>query len=93
TLLYEGRMYDSEQARQLGLVDEVVPADQLLAQAHVAANRLGGREPAAFASIKRELRRAAAEVIAQRDEASVREFADIWYSPETWRQVQEIKIR
>jgi enoyl-CoA hydratase len=61
-LVMGARTYDPEQARELGLVDEVVPADALVERA-VAAARVMASEvpPDTFAITKTQLRRAALE--------------------------------
>jgi hypothetical protein len=56
------------------------------------AREFAGRDGAAFRSIKRLLRNGIAEKIALEEDASIREFINIWYSEETWAKLQEIKI-
>ena len=92
-ILYSGAMYSAEEALALGLVDQVVSADELASRALAAAEELAARDPAAFTSIKRLLRRPAAEEGRRRERASILEFADIWYSDGTWSCLQKIKIR
>jgi hypothetical protein len=50
------------------------------------------KDAAAFKSIKGLLRRPVAQEMVQREPDSIREFADIWYSEETWVQLREIVI-
>lgn len=52
-LALEGRPVSSEEAERLGLVHRVVPADELLAEAHATAERLARRSKPAVAGIKR----------------------------------------
>ncbi len=90
---YGGALYDAEQALALGLVDATV-ADAALGDA--ARARLAehtGRSPAAFSSIKLLLRQPILDEIERREAASIREFVDIWYSPEMRRELEKIKIR
>ncbi len=47
----------------------------------------------AFAGIKSLLRKPVADEMRVREEASIKEFVEIWYSDETWRNVRDIKIR
>ena len=91
-ILYSGAMYSAVEAHSLGLVDEVTTAEELSERALAAANELAARAPAAFASIKRLLRRSAAEEGRRREHDSILEFVDIWYSEGTWRNLQKIKI-
>jgi enoyl-CoA hydratase/carnithine racemase len=85
-------MYAPEEALALGLVDRVVPEAELGAAADEAARALGSKDPAAFGSVKLLLRRPALEEMADREEASLREFVEIWYSERTWEQLQKIQI-
>lgn len=49
----DGGPLDPESAAEIGLVDDVVPADELLERALGLATRLGGRPKAAIAAVKR----------------------------------------
>jgi len=63
-------------------------------EAGVAAVVLSrGKSPPAFRSNKRLLRGPVAEGMRRREGASIKDFVDIWYSEETWRNLQEIRIR
>jgi enoyl-CoA hydratase/carnithine racemase len=53
-------------------------------KAREVARRLAAKDAAAFRSIKDLLRAPVADEMAKRDEQSVREFVDIWYSENTW---------
>ena len=92
-VLFSGEMFKAEEALGLGLVDRAVPPDQLLAAAVDEARLLGSRDSRAFLSIKKLLRGPVAEEIERREAASIREFADIWYSEETWANLRRIEIR
>ncbi|MEL6122912.1 MAG: enoyl-CoA hydratase-related protein [Bacteroidota bacterium] len=52
----DGEKIEAERCKELGLVSQVCPADQLLDQAHSLAKRLAERPPLAFASTKRIMR-------------------------------------
>lgn len=56
-LAFFGDWVEAEEARTLGLVNRVVPADQLLAEAHAWATRLAEQAPAALALMKQGLNR------------------------------------
>jgi 3,2-trans-enoyl-CoA isomerase len=88
-----GTMLAPEEALALGLVDRVVPEAELLAAAREVAGAHGAKEPAAFRSVKLLLRGPVLEEMARREEASLREFVDIWYSERTWEKLQQIEIR
>src|SRR5262249_15829666 len=81
------------EALALGLVDEVVASAGLADAARRRLTELAGKPAAAFASIKQLLRRPMLEEIDRTEAQSVREFVDIWYSPDTRRELEKIKIR
>jgi enoyl-CoA hydratase/carnithine racemase len=87
-----GAMFTAPEAVELGLVDEVAPAEAVVDAARRAAERLAGTDPAAFASIKRLLRAPVAEEMERREPASIREFVEIWYSPSTRANLEKITI-
>jgi len=91
-ILYSGAMYSAEEAMSLGLVQEVVTGDNLMAQASRIALELASRHSPAFAGIKSLLRKPIAEDMMQRERTSIREFVDIWYSEPTWANLRDIKI-
>ncbi|MGZ6060264.1 MAG: enoyl-CoA hydratase/isomerase family protein, partial [Myxococcaceae bacterium] len=89
---YGGALYTAEQALALGLVDATVPGASLLEEARRRLQELTARSPTAFASIKRLLRQPILEEMERREPGSIREFVEIWYSEETRRQLEKIKI-
>jgi enoyl-CoA hydratase/carnithine racemase len=93
SILYSGAMYSANEARNLGLVDEVAGEQELGFVSNQAAFVLGSKHGPAFASIKALLRRPIAEEMKRREELSISEFADIWYSEATWSNLQNIIIR
>ena len=92
-VLYGGALYTADQALALGLVDAVVPDGALVDEASGRLSELAGKSPEAFRSIKRILRSAVAEEMQRREDASIREFVEIWYSEETRTELEKIKIR
>lgn len=91
-VLYSGSMYSAEEAKSIGLVDEVMAEQDLIGAAFKTASTLGSKYPPAFAGIKSLLRKTVAEDITRRQSDSIREFVDIWYSEHTWANLQNIKI-
>jgi len=91
-VLYSGSMYSAEEARAIGLIDEVVEEQDLMDAAFKMASTLGSKYPPAFSGIKSLLRKTIAEDIVRRQADSIREFVDIWYSEHTWANLQNIKI-
>jgi 3,2-trans-enoyl-CoA isomerase len=92
-ILYSGAMYSAEEARQLGLVDQVCPPEALLDTAKQRAKDLAQRDSAAFRNIKGLLRGPVAQEMARKEKDSILEFVDIWYSEETWSRLKGIQIR
>ncbi len=92
-VLYSGTLFTPEQAEALGLVDAVVPEEGLMEAARGVARRHADKDPAAFRSLKAMLRQPVLDDMAARESRSIREFVEIWYSPETWKRLREIRIR
>jgi len=92
TILYSGTLYSPQEALDLGLIDQIVPLKNLLEEAKRSAEDLAQKNAAAFKSIKNLLRQPVADEIFKRETSSIHEFVDIWYSEETWANVQEIQI-
>jgi methylglutaconyl-CoA hydratase len=76
-LLLTGRLFDAEEARRIGLVTEIVPADQLLQRANELAAQLMENSPASLLYTKRLLSTAARAELDSQIEAAVRENAAI----------------
>jgi enoyl-CoA hydratase/carnithine racemase len=92
-IVYGGALLTAEQALDRGLVDAVVPDGVLLDEARTRLEELASRSPQAFRSIKRLLRQSVLDEIERREEASIREFVEIWYSEGTRAELEKIKIR
>jgi len=91
-IIYSGALYSSEEAYSLGLVDEVVNAEDLTDAATKAASDLGHKPWPAFAGIKSLLRRPTLKETAQKESESIKEFVDIWYSESTREILKDVKI-
>jgi enoyl-CoA hydratase len=87
-LAYFGRTFSPAEALRMGLVEEVVPASQLLGHAFRTANQLGTIPDKAFSLTKRELRepylRRFQEVRAKVDA----EILEAWCSPSTLERLK-----
>ena len=92
-VLFSGEIFEANEALGLGLIDRALPLDELPAAAVEEARLLGSRDGRAYRSIKSLLRGPVAEEIERREQASIREFADIWYSEETRANLRKIEIR
>lgn len=89
---YSGAMYTAEEAYQLGLIDRISTEEALESDARNVALMYASKDGAAFKSVKNLLRKSAAEDMRRREQDSIREFVDIWYSESTWKTLQEKKI-
>jgi methylglutaconyl-CoA hydratase len=76
-LLLTGRLFDAEEAKRIGLVTEIVPAENLVARARELAGQLMENSPASLVYTKRLLSEAARVELDRQIEVSVRENAAI----------------
>jgi Delta3-Delta2-enoyl-CoA isomerase len=91
-VLYDGTMYSAQAASQLGMIDQVSSEEKLAGDAREVARRLAAKDAAAFRSMKGLLRAPVADEMAQKEPQSVQEFVDIWYSENTRRNLEAIRI-
>ena len=92
SVLYSGAMYTAEEAIQLGLIDRVSSPENLMDEARKVARDFAAKDLLAFRALKSLLRKPVAEEMVKREKESIREFVDIWYSENTWKNLEEIKI-
>jgi Delta3-Delta2-enoyl-CoA isomerase len=92
-IAYAGALYTAEEALALGLVDVIADGPGLLDEARSRLAELTGKSQLAFGGIKRQLRQPVLDEIQRREDASIREFVEIWYSMETRAELEKIKIR
>ncbi len=92
-ILYSGGMFGAEEALEMGLINKASVESDLMPHATAQAVDMGAKDPKAFASIKKLLRGPIAEKMKSREAASIREFADIWYSEACRENLKNIKIR
>jgi len=86
-------MYTAEVADKLGLIDQAVTDENLIPAAMKSSLELGKRYNPAFMGIKSLLRRPVVDIMKSREQRSIKEFVDIWYSDHTWENLKNIKIR
>jgi len=92
-IVTSGATFAPEAAVGLGLVDEVVPGDALVARAVAAAEALAALGPEAFALTKRHLREPVRERL-ERDGPRFDPSVDaIWYAPETAARIRDYVSR
>lgn len=92
-LMLSGVMLTPEEALAVGLVDEVVPAEHLLSRAEQRALELAKPDAAAYRMVKGMLRGPVAGRMQARDAEFNSQFADLWYSESTRRQLRGVVIR
>jgi len=76
-LLLTGRLFDAEEAKRIGLVTEIVPAESLMTRAKQLAAQLIENSPASLLYTKRLLSEAARAQLDRQIDASERENAAI----------------
>jgi methylglutaconyl-CoA hydratase len=81
-LLLTGRVIDAAEAREFGLVTEVVPADRLMARAHELAETLISASPSSLTRSKRLLVSSAAASVDHDLERAILENARIRCTPD-----------
>lgn len=86
----EGRLLAPEDARALGLVEEVVPGDELLPRAIKKARELAELPGPAFAQIKTSLRAPYLERAQTRAQADTEAWLDTWFSAEGRARVGQV---
>lgn len=86
-----GENLGPEEALGIGLVDRIVPADELLDRAVDRAGFLAGLAPAAYVSIKRRSRAAA---VARFDQARDHDpFLDFWFAEDARFRIKDMVAR
>ena len=84
-----GEFYQPEESLQMGIVDQVLPLEQVLPKSIEKARLLGGSPQEAFAMIKRNrVERVEAQVLMRLEEKE-RFFVDRWYSDEARERLRE----
>jgi enoyl-CoA hydratase len=87
-VILDGKLYVADEARMVGLADEIVAPEHLLARAVEVAGRLGSLGPAAFRLAKAQLRRPVLERIAADGPVVDPVVRALWSSPETLASIR-----
>ncbi len=87
-LAFFGDWVGAEEARSLGLVNEVVPAAELLDEAHAWAHRLASNAPTAIAATKRALNRSFETSFMEALDAEAEELVAAMGSPEAQEAIR-----
>jgi enoyl-CoA hydratase/carnithine racemase len=88
-IMETGEFYQSDRLIQMGLVDEVVPLDQVVSKSIEKARMLGSLPQEAFDLIKRNRVEMVEKEVAARMEEKDRLFIECWYSDEARRRLQD----
>jgi len=92
-ILTDGTFYTVEQAKELGMIDQIVPYDDVMPTAMQKARDWGGKPGPAYRTIKRLMRGAVAERITLGEQAALNAFIETWYSPDAQRILPTLQIR
>lgn len=89
-IVLTGRSYSPADALGKGLIDEVVPAEQLMARAKAVAAELSGAPPDTFRLMKRALRKPAVEAAIKGAAATNEEIKAAWRSAEVQDSIKRL---
>jgi enoyl-CoA hydratase len=93
SLIYTGRTLPPQEALGAGLVDEVVPAEDLLARAQEVARQLALIPPQVYRLTKQSLRAQALERIDRASEPQERAVLEVWSEAQTHAHIREYLSR
>ncbi|MBA4392701.1 MAG: hypothetical protein C0407_04015 [Desulfobacca sp.] len=88
-MMYSGNMIPAEEALRMGIVDALLPPDQVLSESIARARILGSLPTEAFGAIKANRTRSVAEAIGKRLEEDIQLFITFWYLEETRERLKE----
>ena len=88
-----GDFYEPSELLAMGLVDEVVPPDEVLFIARELATSLAASSLEAYAAIKANRTGPVVAAITERLEEKRREFVDMWYSEAAQAQLEEAMLK
>lgn len=88
-IMYGGEFYQPAELLQMGVVDQVLPIEQLKEKTVEKVNLLGAFPREAFAMIKRNRVEAVEEQILSRLEEKQLYFVECWYSEEGRKRIRE----
>jgi enoyl-CoA hydratase/carnithine racemase len=90
-VLYSGKLFESGEALKLGLINEVVSQENLIASALARLREFTQHNGTPAASLKSALRQNALARIKQSAEELREKFLEIWFSPAARRGVEEMR--
>jgi enoyl-CoA hydratase/carnithine racemase len=86
-----GEFYEPEKCLEMGMVDEVVPVDHVLARAVKRVSTLGALPAGAFRAVKLDRTEPVVEEIEKRLAEKEKSFMECWYSAEARKRLQEAR--
>jgi enoyl-CoA hydratase/carnithine racemase len=86
----EGRLFTSEEARAIGLVDEVVAGNELESRAVKVAQMLAELNRSGWSQIKRSIRRPVLEAARRVADEETERWLDSWFSAGARRKIIEV---
>ena len=92
-LMVSGAMIDAQQAYRIGMVDELAPADQVVARAQAWADLHNQLPRSAMLANRAIARRDLIEATGSPDALDLTRFLDAWYSTETQTVLQGMVAR
>lgn len=90
--LLSGELISAVSAKDIGLVDELYPKDELFNKSMEFANSFENKNPLIIENMKQELMKLPSKELNDSDE-SIEKFLDIFYLPETQKILEGIKIK
>jgi enoyl-CoA hydratase len=92
-VLLTGALYSPENAKARGLVDELVPAPEVVTRAVALARSIAPDTLGAYAAVKTHLLVPTLAALEQSREQVNREFLDVWFSEGGRRRLGEVRDR
>jgi enoyl-CoA hydratase len=86
----QGELFSPRDALQVGLVDEVVPAAELLTKAIARAKAFAALPPAGLRHVKESLRKLPAARVRAHSDSEAERWLDTFYAPETQRVLRAV---
>jgi enoyl-CoA hydratase/carnithine racemase len=88
-----GELYDAATARELGLIDVVVPRAEFADRWRALAQQLAGQAPGAMRAIKSVIAPAAPALHRRHEEAATNAFATLWVADAHWAAVDAMNAK
>jgi enoyl-CoA hydratase/carnithine racemase len=92
-LAVSGLLIDPAEALRCGLVDELVPPDQVVPRAVAWARELLSRPRFAMTDTRRRIRRPLVQAFDGLDDEALEAVVDLWFSPETQTTMRALAAR